>query len=120
MRHLMSPLDFTTSELEKLFDLASEIEKNPKKITIITRVKEGKVEIIFSDNGEGITLENQKRLFEPFFTTKEKGVGLGMSIVHRIIEAHHGTIDVKSERERGTQFTILLPRHQEDAEEKAV
>ena len=89
-------------------------------LTIATALAdENLITLTVQDTGGGMTPEQQQRIFEPFFTTKEKGVGLGMSIVHRIIEAHHGTIDVKSEREHGTQFTILLPRHQEDAEEKA-
>ena len=89
-------------------------------LTIATALAdENLITLTVQDTGGGMTPEQQQRIFEPFFTTKEKGVGLGMSIVHRIIEAHHGTIDVKSEREHGTQFTILLPRHQDDAEEKA-
>lgn len=87
-------------------------------LTIATALAdENLITLTVQDTGGGMTPEQQQRIFEPFFTTKDKGVGLGMSIVHRIIEAHHGTIDVKSECEHGTQFTILLPRHQDDAEE---
>jgi signal transduction histidine kinase len=57
-----------------------------------------------------MTEEQQQRLFEPFFTTKEKGVGLGMSIVHRIIESHNGTIEIDSAPGQGTTFIITLPR----------
>ena len=63
-----------------------------------------------------MTPEQQQRVFEPFFTTKEKGVGLGMSIVHRIIEAHHGVIELESEVEKGTRFTVRLPRRIATAE----
>ncbi len=66
--------------------------------------------ITVRDTGCGMTEEQQQRLFEPFFTTKEKGVGLGMSIVHRIIEAHSGTIEILSMPGSGTTFTITLPR----------
>jgi signal transduction histidine kinase len=66
--------------------------------------------IEIEDNGCGMTEEQRQRLFEPFFTTKEKGVGLGMSIVHRIIDAHGGTIDVESAPGSGTTFIISLPR----------
>lgn len=66
-----------------------------------------------SDNGCGITQENLSRIFDPFFTTKggkdSVGLGLGLSIVHRIVKGHHGRIDVKSKVNKGTTFTIRLP-----------
>nr|ABD75796.1 putative A-signal production regulator [uncultured bacterium] len=67
------------------------------------------IRITIQDTGCGMTDEQQQRLFEPFFTTKEKGVGLGMSIVHRIIETHGGTIDIDSTPGSGTTFMITLP-----------
>jgi signal transduction histidine kinase len=50
-----------------------------------------------------------RNLFNPFFTTKDKGVGLGMALAHKIVEDHHGSIDVFSEQEKGTSFVIRLP-----------
>ena len=68
------------------------------------------IEIVVADTGTGIPPEIMKKIFEPFFTTKKtKGTGLGLSIVHRIVDNHGGTIDVKSERNKGTAFTIRLP-----------
>jgi len=52
-------------------------------------------------------------LFDPFFTTKPGGSGLGLSIVHRAIEAHSGFVFVDSD-DRGTRVTVLLPSHQSD------
>ena len=69
------------------------------------------IKITVRDNGCGISPEQKQRIFEPFFTTKDKGVGLGMAIVHRIIEAHQGSIDIESEESRGSTFTIRLPRN---------
>jgi len=68
------------------------------------------VKIDIRDTGIGIPKENLNKLFNPFFTTKEKGkgVGLGLSVVHGIIGKHKGKIDVKSEANVGTTFTIYL------------
>ena len=86
-------------------------------LTITTAsVNESHVAVTLQDTGCGMTPEQQQRVFEPFFTTKEKGVGLGMSIVHRIIEAHHGVIELESEVEKGTRFTVRLPRRIATAE----
>ena len=69
------------------------------------------VEIVFEDNGIGISQENQKRVFSPFFTTKEpgKGTGLGLSICNNIISAHNGKIRLESRVGNGTKFVIILP-----------
>jgi len=68
------------------------------------------VRIDIKDTGVGIPKENLNKLFTPFFTTKEKGkgVGLGLSVVHGIIGKHKGKIDVESEPNEGTTFTIYL------------
>ena len=87
------------------------------KITtsLAKRVKIGRsirdaIRIDISDTGVGIPQENLDKLFTPFFTTKEKGkgVGLGLSVVHGIIERHHGKIEIKSNPGAGTTFSIYL------------
>jgi two-component system NtrC family sensor kinase len=69
------------------------------------------IEIQVKDDGAGIAPEVVPQLFEPFFTTKEtgKGVGLGLAICRSIVERHSGRIEVQSELERGTTFTVSLP-----------
>lgn len=67
------------------------------------------VEVVVSDTGEGIASENLGTIFDPFFTTKPIGLGLGLSIVYRIIEEHRGDIKVESEIGQGTFFTVTLP-----------
>lgn len=61
------------------------------------------------DNGQGIPEEVLSKIFYPFFTTKEKGSGIGLAIAQKIVDSHHGSIDVESEVGRGTVFTIKLP-----------
>src|SRR6266446_5367777 len=65
--------------------------------------------ITIRDTGEGIQSEHIQHLFDPFFTTKDYGTGLGLSVVHAIIQEHGGQIEVESELEKGTAFHILLP-----------
>jgi PAS domain S-box-containing protein len=65
--------------------------------------------ITIRDNGEGIKSEDIPHVFDPFFTTKDYGTGLGLSVVHGIIQEHGGQIEVESELAKGTSFHILLP-----------
>lgn len=68
-----------------------------------------KVDIAISDTGQGISLENQAHVTEPFFTTKREGIGLGLSISRKIIEAHRGTMAITSEQGKGTTVEVFLP-----------
>jgi signal transduction histidine kinase len=63
------------------------------------------------DTGKGIAPENIERIFDPFFTTKDEPgrLGLGLSVTHRIIEAHHGRIQVESAVGQGSTFTVIFP-----------
>ncbi len=67
------------------------------------------VEISFTDTGCGIPAGEVNDIFDPFFTTREEGVGLGLSITHRIIDNHQGSIKVESREGKGTTFTIVIP-----------
>ncbi len=82
-------------------------------VGISTKFKKenGKVILEIKDNGEGIPPENLAKIFDPFFTTKGegKGVGLGLSVVYGIVEAHGGDIEVKSQVGEGTTFIVTLP-----------
>jgi len=67
------------------------------------------IKIRLADNGPGIPESIRNKIFDPFFTTKENGSGLGLSIALRIIEEHHGRLDVTSRPNGGTVFSITLP-----------
>ncbi len=67
------------------------------------------VDVEIADNGSGIASELMERIFTPFFTTKEGSTGLGLCIVYRVIEAHHGTIQIDSVEGRGTTVSIRIP-----------
>ena len=80
------------------------------------------VKLSISDTGKGISIETQKRIFDPFFTTKDmgKGTGLGLYIVHSIINNHGGYINLYSEPFIGTKFNIYLPTADSMENEKAL
>ena len=99
--------------------LDPEVPKYGGDLTITTSVAESvkidnsirdAIRIDISDTGVGIPKENLDKLFTPFFTTKEKGkgVGLGLSVVHGIIERHQGKITIESNPVDGTTFSIFL------------
>ncbi|MBS6396412.1 MAG: GHKL domain-containing protein [Clostridiales bacterium] len=79
------------------------------RITLKVFTHDKRLMIAVRDNGCGIPPEQQQTIFRPFVTYKENGTGLGLSIVRRIIEAHNGTIHLKSTVGKGTEFQIYLP-----------
>ena len=75
------------------------------------------VQIKIRDNGIGIPPQFLEKVFDPYFSTKQKGSGLGLASTHSIITKHNGTIHVKSEQNRGTEFTIRLPARKKQTED---
>jgi two-component system sensor histidine kinase HydH len=84
----------------------------PEGGTVRVRADNGPdgAEISISDSGVGMGPDVRDRLFEPFFTTKARGVGLGLAVCKRIVDAHGGTIAVDSEPGRGSSFTVTVPQ----------
>jgi PAS domain S-box-containing protein len=70
----------------------------------------GEIEVAVADSGAGMSPEVQKRVFEPFFSTKgEKGTGLGLAMVHGVVEQHDGRVTLESQVGKGTTFRMLFP-----------
>jgi two-component system, LuxR family, sensor kinase FixL len=74
------------------------------------------VEFCVNDNGPGIALDVRDRLFDPFVTSRAQGMGMGLSVSRRIIEAHGGSIEAETSSEEGTTFRVRLPRHMDRSE----
>jgi len=72
------------------------------------------IQMTISDTGQGIEQKDLSSVFDPFFTTKTHGTGLGLSVAHGIISEHHARVDVQSERNKGTSFTIIFPLIEEE------
>ncbi len=68
------------------------------------------LKVTFEDSGKGMTNDIKKKIFDPFFTTREQGTGLGMSIIHKTMSSHGGTILVDSELNNGTRVMLLFPQ----------
>ncbi len=88
---------------------ASEASGPGGELVIATEHERPWVKVIFTDNGHGLPKEDMGKVFEPFFTTKAGGIGVGLSICRRIIEAHNGKMEAENVTPRGARFSIFLP-----------
>jgi len=81
-------------------------------VTISTKKEKDNIEIKVKDNGNGIPKKVLDKIFQPFFTTKPtgQGTGLGLSLSYDIVNAHGGKLSVDTKEERGTEFTMQLPK----------
>lgn len=77
-------------------------------LLIKTALEDNRVKMIFADNGTGMSDEVKKKIFEPLFSTKGFGVGLGMPTIKRIIDQHHGEVEIESKEGKGTVVTLFL------------
>ncbi len=93
-----------------LLDNALDACREKGNIDVSVEQKRKKINIIIKDTGVGMDEETLSSIFNLFFTKKDGGVGVGMAVAKRIIEAHNGDIKVKSKPGRGSKFIITLPR----------
>jgi two-component system sensor histidine kinase HydH len=84
--------------------------KSGGQISLTCSEDENFIRISITDNGIGMSAKERERMFDPFFTTTKMGTGLGLAVSHQIIEQHHGTFEVQTEKEKGTTITVILPQ----------
>ncbi|MFA7347056.1 MAG: ATP-binding protein [Desulfurivibrionaceae bacterium] len=100
--------------------LLNAMEATPAGGTITVSTRQGRgetVEVVIGDTGKGMSEEACAKAFQPFYTTKPKGSGLGLAITRRLVEQHHGEIEVASVLGQGATFTITLPVEQQYKDE---
>lgn len=78
-------------------------------IVSLKKIENNKIKINIIDEGYGMDRETQARIWEDFYTTKEDGTGLGLIVTHKIIQEHHGQIQIRSDKGVGTDVEIILP-----------
>jgi len=92
-----------------LIDNATQAMSCGGELTISTNLEGACTEFSFADTGAGIPAENLESIFRPLFTTKVKGIGLGLTLVRLLVEAHQGTVTVTSQVGVGSRFVVHLP-----------
>jgi len=94
--------------LNLLLNAVQAIE-GPGTVRVEIGSRDGCASVVVSDTGRGIPAQNLSNIFRPFYTTKGNGTGLGLSLARRIVEEHHGRIEVSSEVGKGSKFEVVLP-----------
>ncbi len=112
---LVVPVDVHEMRRALMNLIFNAIQAMPEGGSLCTTIRKEKKHAIIEiqDTGEGIAPEHLEKIFSPFFTTKQKGNGFGLAEVHKVVQAHQGEIEVQSEENKGTCFTIRLPLRRE-------
>jgi len=95
--------------LNLLVNARQAMPRGGKVVIGVERGPDGRVTLTVQDTGGGMPAEIRGRVFSPFFTTKENGTGLGLPVTRKIVEEHGGSLDLESETDVGTRFTLRLP-----------
>jgi two-component system sensor histidine kinase HydH len=94
---------------------ALEATEDTGTILMSSGTDDGRVWFSVQDTGKGMSEDVQEKIFHPFYTTKEKGTGLGLAVINKIVTDHHGAITVSSVAGTGSTFTVRLPKKSADA-----
>lgn len=118
VRHLQSGLPRITADRAQIHQVLVNLVVNALQamesggtLTVETGTRPDAVCLVVADTGTGMTEEVRKKVFVPFFTTKDvgEGTGLGLPVVHGIVSAHEGSIQIESEPGKGSRFVVCLP-----------
>ena len=108
-------VDGLQAAVMNLLSNALKYSTTTRRVDLSVRRTQGRIAIRVSDQGIGIAADQLPRIFDQFYRVRDGrasqvgGMGLGLSLVRHVVEAHHGTIDVQSVVGKGSTFTILLP-----------
>jgi signal transduction histidine kinase len=109
---LVDPVRFERI-IYNLIENAFKYSAEGTEVRVFTRQEKGNLAVGVSDHGVGLSTQEQKKLFEPFErlgTTSKKGIGLGLMVCKRLVEAHGGRIWVESKRGEGSTFLFTIPK----------
>ncbi|MGB9022215.1 MAG: PAS domain S-box protein, partial [Candidatus Bathyarchaeia archaeon] len=116
------PMKLDVEKMRRVFLnlIRNAVDAMPKggTLTIASTRSGDNVHITFKDTGEGMTTEDLTRIWSPLFTTKAKGIGLGLAIAKRFVEAHGGSISVETKLGKGSTFTVTIPLRQGEVRSK--
>jgi len=107
--HLLGDESQLLQVFEHLFRNAVQAMEEGGRLRICTANSDGRLLAVVQDTGPGIPWEKQQQIFEPLVSSRAKGMGLGLTLGRRIVEAHGGEIRVESEPGKGATFTVELP-----------
>ena len=114
----LPPIEADPNQLKQvllnLVTNALEATEDQGTILVSSGAKDAQVWFAVQDTGKGMADEVQEKIFHPFYTTKDKGTGLGLAVINKIITDHHGTITVESVAGSGSTFTVRLPKNGAD------
>ncbi|MGA9754404.1 MAG: ATP-binding protein, partial [Desulfobaccales bacterium] len=115
----LPPIEADPNQLKQvllnLLKNALEATEDQGKILISSGARDSQVWFEVQDTGRGMGEDVLEKIFHPFYTTKDKGTGLGLAVINKIVTDHHGTISVDSVAGSGSTFTVRLPQKGPDA-----
>lgn len=101
--------DLVLQVIINLLKNSIEASEQGGEINLKTDVYDESVVLWIEDKGKGMSVEQRSRMFDPFYTTRKEGIGLGLAIVHQIMQQHNGSIDVSSNEGSGTKILLTFP-----------